>query len=106
MFSAMVLCVLLLFVFFFFFFFFQAEDGIRDLYVTGVQTCALPICHFVRRSPGSPERSSNEMAMPGCQQLPCSCALLEVPARASALSSAGVCSSSWKERRTTMSGRV
>src|SRR2546421_9602859 len=31
-------------VFFFFFFFFQAEDGIRDLIVTGVQTCALPIC--------------------------------------------------------------
>src|SRR3989475_6939608 len=26
-----------------FFFFFQAEDGIRDLTVTGVQTCALPI---------------------------------------------------------------
>src|SRR2546421_5467730 len=26
------------------FFFFQAEDGIRDLIVTGVQTCALPIC--------------------------------------------------------------
>src|SRR5438874_6941968 len=25
------------------YFFFQAEDGIRDLYVTGVQTCALPI---------------------------------------------------------------
>src|SRR5438874_10309048 len=25
------------------FFLFQAEDGIRDLYVTGVQTCALPI---------------------------------------------------------------
>src|SRR5206468_9940144 len=25
-------------------FFFQAEDGIRDLIVTGVQTCALPIC--------------------------------------------------------------
>src|SRR5206468_6753114 len=32
-----------LFLFFFFFFFFQAEDGIRDLIVTGVQTCALPI---------------------------------------------------------------
>src|SRR2546430_5525720 len=29
--------------FIFFFFFFQAEDGIRDLTVTGVQTCALPI---------------------------------------------------------------
>src|SRR5690625_7372365 len=26
-----------------FFFFFQAEDGIRDGHVTGVQTCALPI---------------------------------------------------------------
>src|SRR2546422_6089788 len=30
-------------VLFFFFFFFQAEDGIRDVAVTGVQTCALPI---------------------------------------------------------------
>src|SRR2546421_2873843 len=29
--------------FFHMFFFFQAEDGIRDLIVTGVQTCALPI---------------------------------------------------------------
>src|SRR2546422_10121990 len=29
---------------FYFFFFFQAEDGIRDVAVTGVQTCALPIC--------------------------------------------------------------
>src|SRR5256885_10938663 len=27
------------------FFFFQAEDGIRDYKVTGVQTCALPISH-------------------------------------------------------------
>src|SRR2546428_13439392 len=30
-------------------FFFQAEDGIRDLIVTGVQTCALPISPFRRR---------------------------------------------------------
>src|SRR5206468_5538064 len=30
-----------------FFFFFQAEDGIRDLIVTGVQTCALPICNGI-----------------------------------------------------------
>src|SRR3712207_7172087 len=29
--------------YFYFFFFFQAEDGIRDIGVTGVQTCALPI---------------------------------------------------------------
>src|SRR5690606_37897167 len=35
-----VLYVVLCFVFFFFF---QAEDGIRDFHVTGVQTCALPI---------------------------------------------------------------
>src|SRR5208282_6344865 len=32
-----------MFYLFFFFFFFQAEDGIRDATVTGVQTCALPI---------------------------------------------------------------
>src|SRR5256884_9242248 len=31
-----------------FFFFFQAEDGIRDVAVTGVQTCALPICGDIR----------------------------------------------------------
>src|SRR5207302_4353431 len=29
-------------------FFFQAEDGIRDFHVTGVQTCALPICFHQR----------------------------------------------------------
>src|SRR3989449_5598120 len=32
-----------------YFFFFQAEDGIRDVAVTGVQTCALPI--FARLTP-------------------------------------------------------
>src|SRR5690606_11721210 len=32
--------------YFFVFFFFQAEDGIRDFHVTGVQTCALPISRF------------------------------------------------------------
>src|SRR3712207_1701904 len=35
-----------------FFFFFQAEDGIRDIGVTGVQTCALPISLLLRRPPG------------------------------------------------------
>src|SRR5437868_12970002 len=34
-------CIVIISVFFFFFF--QAEDGIRDRNVTGVQTCALPI---------------------------------------------------------------
>src|SRR5206468_9257270 len=33
-------------------FFFQAEDGIRDLIVTGVQTCALPIYLLDRGRPG------------------------------------------------------
>src|SRR5258708_39857604 len=38
-----------------YFFFFQAEDGIRDDLVTGVQTCALPISiSTARRTPGSP----------------------------------------------------
>src|SRR5690349_23398322 len=39
-------------------FFFQAEDGIRDLYVTGVQTCALPI------SATSPGRATSRAAPP------------------------------------------
>src|SRR5256885_10378832 len=37
-----------------FFFFFQAEDGIRDYKVTGVQTCALPICGQLAVSSGVP----------------------------------------------------
>src|SRR2546430_5955812 len=37
-----------------FFFFFQAEDGIRDLTVTGVQTCALPIWIVRRRQHPDP----------------------------------------------------
>src|SRR5688572_32666801 len=46
-----------------FFFFFQAEDGIRDLTVTGVQTCALPISPaesgpFATRSPTGSSRSA------------------------------------------------
>src|SRR5215211_8509210 len=45
-----------------FFFFFQAEDGIRDHCVTGVQTCALPIssraCATAKARCGSPGRST------------------------------------------------
>src|SRR5258707_8745405 len=36
------------------FFFFQAEDGIRDIGVTGVQTCALPISLLPRRRAARP----------------------------------------------------
>src|SRR2546425_8663086 len=48
-----------------FFFFFQAEDGIRDKLVTGVQTCALPICRHDRecqpppQGPRATRRSAN-----------------------------------------------
>src|SRR5256885_8494344 len=34
-------------------FFFQAEDGIRDYKVTGVQTCALPICQKIDQQPAA-----------------------------------------------------
>src|SRR6266511_5223264 len=43
------------------FFFFQAEDGIRDFHVTGVQTCALPIsegCSTSTRWPSTPTSST------------------------------------------------
>src|SRR5438552_5885902 len=45
-----------IFYLFFFFFFFQAEDGIRDDLVTGVQTCALPIYRGSRASASGPTR--------------------------------------------------
>src|SRR5687767_15949603 len=52
------------------FFFFQAEDGIRDKLVTGVQTCALPIseCHESNAMPDHEPQSSSgrdESAGPG-----------------------------------------
>src|SRR5438094_10524844 len=40
-------------------FFFQAEDGIRDRTVTGVQTCALPISPTVTVEPPSPPPGSS-----------------------------------------------
>src|SRR2546429_3751835 len=49
--SLMVRYILLLF------FFFQAEDGIRDVAVTGVQTCALPISFI--------EQGGGETIVPG-----------------------------------------
>src|SRR3989449_4561976 len=54
------LCMLDLCFFFllFIFFFFQAEDGIRDVAVTGVQTCALPISTCPRRAPGRAGRAA------------------------------------------------
>src|SRR5438874_853932 len=59
-----------------FFFFFQAEDGIRDLYVTGVQTCALPISRRsrpARPTPGGASRGPGRRArarLPGRREAP------------------------------------
>src|SRR5689334_24561561 len=54
---------------FFFFFFFQAEDGIRDGTVTGVQTCALPISLGVEarevEHAGLEERAKARVLAPG-----------------------------------------
>src|SRR2546430_3320981 len=53
------------------FFFFQAEDGIRDLTVTGVQTCALPISVLALALPAvllwavHPHRRAVRLAAPG-----------------------------------------
>src|SRR2546425_12980388 len=47
----------------FFFFFFQAEDGIRDKLVTGVQTCALPI--------STADATSGPMPSPGISVIRC-----------------------------------
>src|SRR2546425_8031188 len=47
------------------FFFFQAEDGIRDKLVTGVQTCALPISLALQRKPGIAAKVSRCVVMGG-----------------------------------------
>src|SRR6266511_2705122 len=51
----------------YFFFFFQAEDGIRDFHVTGVQTCALPISieRRLRREPAPLARDRGEQVERG-----------------------------------------
>src|SRR5229473_5325351 len=52
----------------YFFFFFQAEDGIRDKLVTGVQTCALPISRCPSAGRGNaraPRRGAGERATRG-----------------------------------------
>src|SRR6266404_7552963 len=56
------MCVLL------FFFFFQAEDGIRDKLVTGVQTCALPI--FGKSTCGSGDTGSWKNAIAPARVMP------------------------------------
>src|SRR5207249_11929643 len=52
----------------FVFFFFQAEDGIRDRNVTGVQTCALPISMMDAYALGQPCRRSLSIGVHHCVQ--------------------------------------
>src|SRR6266508_1496370 len=54
-----------------FFFFFQAEDGIRDGHVTGVQTCALPILRtgWIEWYCGLNEEQRIHIAQPGALQI-------------------------------------
>src|SRR5687768_18271332 len=65
---------------FFFFFFFQAEDGIRDVAVTGVQTCALPISLPRSSVTCNPQREERELS--------CSAPWLGWPAKSTRLYSA------------------
>src|SRR5438034_8272438 len=55
-----------------FFFFFQAEDGIRDHCVTGVQTCALPISgprlQVFARAPGRPSKAGLMRTVKGAKR--------------------------------------
>src|SRR5690625_7314377 len=51
-----------------FIFFFQAEDGIRDGHVTGVQTCALPISENTGRKSAAGARSSKMAGWKKCSQ--------------------------------------
>src|SRR5436305_13136955 len=53
------------------FFFFQAEDGIRDADVTGVQTCALPISRVSSRSSGWRRAASNATTPSRPTRSPC-----------------------------------
>src|SRR5256885_7910278 len=52
-----------------FFFFFQAEDGIRDYKVTGVQTCALPISDDVALGKGQEHRVNARIALRALDEL-------------------------------------
>src|SRR5207237_5347516 len=52
------------------FFFFQAEDGIRDSSVTGVQTCALPISSVCRHESCGARKNARPALSKVCQPKP------------------------------------
>src|SRR5207253_5812724 len=91
---------------YFVFFFFQAEDGIRDGHVTGVQTCALPIsrCSGARSWCSRRHRSPTSPLAPALQPRPSTrpCAAETGRARPSAR---GVITLRSEERRVGKEGR-
>src|SRR6266446_890986 len=72
---------------YFFFFFFQAEDGIRDYKVTGVQTCALPIAR------------GDEARLPSVRQREGARRGVELPRRRAAAPRAAVCAEGRADRQ-------
>src|SRR5690606_41172686 len=62
--------------YFFLYFFFQAEDGIRDFHVTGVQTCALPISAPQPKRPSAMRGTSMaaRRVPPGSRKVRCTAA--------------------------------
>src|SRR5258707_5312799 len=66
-------------------FFFQAEDGIRDIGVTGVQTCALPICPRPRPRCESPEILSGPVATGGALAVDVAAVVVDVAPQLPAL---------------------
>src|SRR5699024_11446551 len=105
----------------YFFFFFQAEDGIRDRNVTGVQTCALPILITVQRFffaaiiPAAQRTADSAASVAGSRV--CGAAAVS-SAAASASASAGAdgrseerrvgkeCGSGWARRRGVKKSRT
>src|SRR6266536_6106386 len=103
--------------FFVFFFFFQAEDGIRDPLVTGVQTCALPILRsWAATAPEASMRLTNATWLDACESSAGSTALagaLRAPAMATdrcaapgwaAVAAAGASLPAWRMSRRSSDG--
>src|SRR2546429_8773844 len=59
------------------FFFFQAEEGIRDVAVTGVQTCALPIFVGTLEFAGIPATGASLWTLAACRRKPIANSLLQ-----------------------------
>src|SRR5947207_11021496 len=91
-----------------FFFFFQAEDGIRDHCVTGVQTCALPIsinssAYFIHKEAGEAQALNfNNLGSVALKEVRESGRFVELP-MARALPDGGIARS--EERRVGKEGR-